>query len=73
MKVVSQKTRNDYVKNVMQKNIKIVSIFVLLLKELKIGILLVIIMHEWLHYWLEQSYFVQIFEDIFSRKNSILL
>ena len=27
-----------------------------------------IIMYKWLHYWLEQSYYVQIFEDIFSIK-----
>ena len=32
MKVVSQKTRNDYVKELMPKNMKIISIFVLMLK-----------------------------------------
>ena len=39
MKVVSQKTRNHCVfKEVMPKNMKIVSIFVLLFKKLEIGI-----------------------------------
>ena len=27
-----------------------------------------IIMYKWLRYWLEPSYYVQIFEDIFSSK-----
>ena len=55
-------------KKVILKNMKIVLIVVILLKELEIGILLVINMYKWLHYWLEQNYFVQIFEDIFSSK-----
>ena len=52
----------------MSQNIKTVLIFVLLFKKLEIGIRLVIIMQKWLHYWLELSYYVQLFEDIFSSK-----
>ena len=32
-----------------------------------------IIMCKWLYYWLEQSYYVQIVEDILSRKFNLIV